>query len=382
MLRNRTIILFCLIAFLSSCAKQAGQQGKPTTSPDALFPVEQNKKYGFIDRSGKVVVAPQYDVADDFYEGLASVEIGDKWGYIDPSGKTAISLQFDGPPAKYGYTPQYLMRFSEGLASVKVADKWGYVDKLGKMVISPQFDGAGEFSEGLASVQTGDKQGYVDKTGKIAIPAKYQVANKFSEGLAFVSVKSGWSGFIDQTGKEVIKITPAELTIVFGGLAIDAKGHSFSDGLAMMESICSEPAAFDPTNPMQRPICKSGFIDKAGKWVIKAQYDAAGNFSEGLAPVKIANEWGYIDKTGKTMIEPQFSDATDFHEHLAGVKVGSKHGFIDQTGKLVIEPQFDSAQRFTNGLAFVTIGDKKGYIDTKGKMIYTGTIEKPSPKSN
>ncbi|HIO50419.1 TPA: WG repeat-containing protein [Candidatus Poribacteria bacterium] len=45
------------------------------------------------------------------------------------------------------------------------------------------------------------------------------------------------------------------------------------------------------------------YIDKTGKYVINPQFDSAGNFSEGLAPVRIGDDktgkWGCIDKTGK-----------------------------------------------------------------------------------
>ncbi|HDS29982.1 MAG TPA: WG repeat-containing protein, partial [Firmicutes bacterium] len=49
-----------------------------------------------------------------------------------------------------------------------------------------------------------------------------------------------------------------------------------------------------------------GFIDKTGQYVINPQFDFAFDFSEGLAPVKIAEKWGFIDKTGQFVINPQF----------------------------------------------------------------------------
>jgi hypothetical protein len=38
---------------------------------NALFPARQNGKWGYIDRSGSLIIQPQFDEAWDFSEGLA-----------------------------------------------------------------------------------------------------------------------------------------------------------------------------------------------------------------------------------------------------------------------------------------------------------------------
>jgi hypothetical protein len=86
--------------------------------------VRIGNKRGFIDKTGKVVIEPQFDGAESFSEGLAAVKVGGvngnggKYGYIDRMGKFAIALQFDEAAS-----------FSEGLAAVKVGNKWGYIGK-------------------------------------------------------------------------------------------------------------------------------------------------------------------------------------------------------------------------------------------------------------
>ena len=42
-----------------------------------LFPAKSDGKYGFIDKTGKYVINPQFDDAEAFSEGLARVWIGD-----------------------------------------------------------------------------------------------------------------------------------------------------------------------------------------------------------------------------------------------------------------------------------------------------------------
>ncbi|EOZ2107593.1 WG repeat-containing protein, partial [Campylobacter coli] len=64
-----------------------------------------------------------------FSEGLVAVKLNGKWGFIDKSGKIVIESKFDSGG-----------HFSEGLAGVKLNGKYGLIDKSGKIVIEPIFD--------------------------------------------------------------------------------------------------------------------------------------------------------------------------------------------------------------------------------------------------
>src|SRR5689334_9183231 len=61
-----------------------------TLGSTALYPVKVNGKYGYINKSAKVVIRPQFDQAEQFSEGYAAVEMGNSWGYIDRNGKLVI----------------------------------------------------------------------------------------------------------------------------------------------------------------------------------------------------------------------------------------------------------------------------------------------------
>ena len=43
-------------------------------SDDPLYPISQNGKWGFMDKSGKVVINPQYENAECFTEGYGRVK--------------------------------------------------------------------------------------------------------------------------------------------------------------------------------------------------------------------------------------------------------------------------------------------------------------------
>jgi len=124
--------------------------------PEEPWPMPYGDKFGFLDPSGtKMVLAPQFDDAQPFSEGLAAVRVGDadsgRWGYVDTTGHMVIPPQFT-----------WACPFSEGRAAVTVGDlfegKQGYINRAGEMVVEPQFDTAGLFIGGRAKVfkQEGD----------------------------------------------------------------------------------------------------------------------------------------------------------------------------------------------------------------------------------
>ena len=46
-----------------------------------------NAKWGYISKSGKLVIAPSFDSAAPFAERLAAVKTGGLWGYINKTGE-------------------------------------------------------------------------------------------------------------------------------------------------------------------------------------------------------------------------------------------------------------------------------------------------------
>jgi len=213
---------------------------------------------GYIDTTGKMILSGErgeYDKARSFSEGLAAVAFSsgimqDKWGYIDKTGNMLIEPQFE-----------YAEGFREGLAVVGMHDEWGqkkygYIDKTGKIVIKPQFDDARDFVHGFARVKIGKKWGHIDKTGRIISKQLFLLVGPFSEeGLARVAISKEpygdpeyiW-GYIDTTGKIVI-----EPQFEYAG--------DFTNGLA-------EVHVRKPTEAF----IMMGYINKKGKYVWKPQY--------------------------------------------------------------------------------------------------------------
>lgn len=268
--------------------------------------------WGFMDKRGEIIVRPRFTNVDRFQGGLACVAIGDKWGYINKTGRIIIPVQF-----------RVAFDFSEGLAAVALpGQKMGYIDKTGKWVIKPRFDNAAPFLGGVASVQTTVSHGHatggsIDKTGRMVdVKRTFPVAEfgasslDFSEGLSIFNTERNrkW-GYIDTKGHIVI---PQQFE----------SAYPFSEGLA---SVSIDGKRF-------------GFIDKSGRWVIKpsSRWNSPSNFSEGLVGVTANRRVGFIDREGRWAITPKFVSVGDFHEGLAVAYTARKWGYINKRGHWVI----------------------------------------------
>jgi len=154
-------------------------------------------RYGYIDKTGRIVIKPRYDTAGSFQGGVATVIQGGKEKTIDTKGRPAIPRKKKAAsppsgPVKNLPTP------------VKLGDRYGYKDKSGMIVIGPLFDEAGEFKDGLALVKVDGKVGFIDTQGKTVVEPEWEELHPFKDDLARVR-SGGKYGFVDRQGKVVIE---------------------------------------------------------------------------------------------------------------------------------------------------------------------------------
>jgi hypothetical protein len=296
---------------------------------------------GYIDETGELIIAPRFDEAYDFSEGLAYVEAEGQRAFINRYGKVLIRLGEKTLPSLEGFASG----FHEGLAVVYEQGRFeaggvhylevGFIDRSGKLVFTGWYESAASFSEGLAAVVVGRgreaRYGFVNKKGEMVIKPRFspllqqhdqiQSLSRFSEGLASVKVGNLY-GYIDKKGD--FRIPPQFLS-----------ANDFSEGLACV-----------------RLNDKTGYIDKSGRWVI-IPWDApymGGRFKEGLAPVSFSEGggigWGYIDRTGKAIIKTgdhayEFVDgvAAVYSTPTSNLAQESGRGYINKAGKYLWRPQ-------------------------------------------
>src|SRR3990172_11387560 len=63
-------VLF-LMTICSSCSKNSKETNVSKKPSRELFPIEVDGRFGYINKSGQIVIKPQFDRAQDFSDGLA-----------------------------------------------------------------------------------------------------------------------------------------------------------------------------------------------------------------------------------------------------------------------------------------------------------------------
>ena len=110
--RLHQLIAIVLLLRLLSLA-QGPTSPQVSRTAEYPIPLEQGGKWGYVDQAGKFVIAPQFDSADPFSEGMAEVELNGRLGWISTDGHFVIQTKYfkAGP-------------FKEGLAWVLTRKPW------------------------------------------------------------------------------------------------------------------------------------------------------------------------------------------------------------------------------------------------------------------
>lgn len=307
----------------------------------------QNKKYGFINSEGKVIINNLYDWTQGFEKGFI-VKINNKYGLIDFDGNTIVKSKYDEIGTwiinDYGFTDREA--YVDGLCIVSSENKFGFIDLNGKEVIPTKYDYVSNFSNGLAEVRLKTEVYYIDRSGSRF--SKFTDFDDIEDPYGFnghVIEKDGRMGYMDSERRLVVP--------------------------TIYENICRlEEGVFMVINKE-----KYGFINFQGEKITDIKYDGVIEYEpsdkdkNGLIGVCLNNKWGFINTLGEEICKLQFDSIESFSGGLAKVGIGGKFGFINQKGDLVIPAKFEFVKSFKNGMACFKENLFFGAIDIVGNII-------------
>lgn len=335
---------------------------------DGLVPLEfegpdNEELSGYVNLSGKLVIEPGFDEANPFVDGRALVKKDGKWGFIDRTGRVVVPFEFDSA----------LLRFSRD-RSVAVRDKHAWlIDTTGRQVADlgawpwPEMGKDDEFetllyhigfsdffADGLIPWQQGGRWGYVGIDGHWIIEPRYESAQPFQGGTASVQ-RDGRGLLIDTSGHELAQAV--------GGWIGPRDGVLTRAGTASRWGFAGEDGRF----PVQLPFatCRIQF---AGRSFADAR---PLHFSEGLALVsRIApHRWRLLDTRGHRRAEGRFEWLERIDPALYSFGEDQHWGLADASLHVLSPARFDAKPEFaeSGASAFATQGGRAGCVDRRGR---------------
>jgi hypothetical protein len=227
--------------------------------------LRERSRFGFIDKTGHMVIEPLFDEVRGFSEGLAAVSLGRHY------------------------------RYDRG-AELTDSGRWGYINQAGRMMIPPQYTKANPFLGGVAVVSGDrtDRFGVIDTMGRVVRPFDlHEIDPLFIDGVASARDEHG-TGFIGTNGR--FRFQRKDFSLL----------SSLEEGLAHISMTGG----------------RDGFVDRDGVLRIPARFVNVGYFHDGLASAMNDKDlWGFIDKAGTVVIPFQFEQAEEFYDGLARVAV-------------------------------------------------------------
>lgn len=377
---------------------------------DGLVEILSNKKVGYVDITGRVLLEPTYESIGEFVDGYAVVsktsyyydENGHDrersiYGVINSQFKEIIPCVFDSIEYELetgrfktdvGYKTidgryvavvdgkellvdkkyKYCKPFDDTCAiAVRVADghvNYGLIDKKSNNILPPIFSRLDHIENELYKFKINNLYGLVSSKGNIIMRNIYNGIGKFVNNLACVQVnvpsddryeQKKLYGYIDSSGNEIL---PAIYEF------IGKRNHKFSvvmkDNLWGLFDIENHQLQIFPNvsflGPCMENICKiniGGIYDKNSK-----------KTTGGL--------WGYVSVDGQIVVEPTYEQAYGFSEEMAAVKLNGKWGFINAEGTIVVPCKYDEVKAsFENGKGKLVKDNEIFVFDKNGSQIET-----------
>lgn len=336
-----------------------------------------------------------------------------KYGYIDDTGKVTIPIIYDE-----------VFPFSNGRAKVVLNGRVGIITKDGSFIVEvndqkilvPGYEWAGKTYDNKAILVTKNgKDGLLNLNCDVITPLEYSLFEMKPYGYMAISLhdERGLTGLIDTDGKIVVDCKYKEFGIVCQWDRINDEEYVYepSEGYCIiqqtngkygfynLETHEASPCVFEDAKPFSEGLAcvqrkgKYGYINHKGETVIDYIFEDAFPFEGNVARVvsympEKGNYYALINRKGEFITNYYWRKIRNFHEGFAAAIDGEVHDnnewtFINKDGKPISDNRYYDVGHFENGKAgvdfFPESGIRVGEKQYQGKMSEDGSVEKKNP---
>lgn len=357
-MKNRCTLYVCFLLISLSAFAQS--------PPDVLFKIRHEDKFGLIDSTGRVVIAPRFDAIFPIYASETVRKTFDKLMYGSSSYRRHDSYYNVGEFNR-GTDVLFAQRidedkfiFPEGLAIFRKGDLHGYINQQGEIVIDAQYVDVLPFSEGLAAVcmppdhPQAYKYGFINPQNELVIAPQFSKVESFKDGQA-----KAW----DQKQEVHIVTSNKEAQpFVMKRLPIPKKDH-YNQYLNEHLRLSGYEHNLHFYHTKERK-----------SYPLPLAYEKGYGSNKGTALVLKDRKWSLIDTTGRVHLERAFCEVLPFvtKTQIAPVKRDSLWALVNAKGEAITDFRFKKiiSTPVMGGAFFKAYDrDKEVLIDTTGKVV-------------
>ena len=362
--------------------------------------INENNKYGVIDRDGNVVVEAKYDVVQipnpskDIFICLHDYNSEDRDYSSDVLNSKGEKLyqEYGNVQAIPTETTYDGIPFEKTVLKYKKDGKYGLVSLEGKQILKPEYESvtAIPYKEGMLIVKQEEKCGVVNINGKILIPVEYEsitADNYYSDQSMYkttgfiVSKKNdeGYRyGYINYKGKEIVKTEYTQIDRVTE-MQDDKNVYlvAYKNGQAgllknkkVVLNYEYEDINYNSYNDVfvVKRNSKEGIADKQGKIIVPTEYT---NISFGGIYVNADKDGQFIllDINGNVIENQDIVTKlpTKDGKHYIVADKNEMYDITDLNGQSMIENSYAYMEEIEPNYFVVGNNNKNGIIDLSGK---------------
>jgi len=349
----KLLALICILALflglLSGCAAKT-----PATTASASATAVATSLATPEKESSQTTVA---DMADGLYPAYVREKGTKLWGYIDATGKFVLA-------PLYSMADDYQ---ENGLAKVQFDGKIGLIDRQGQWVVDPTYDDITDFSEGIATAYDWDNakaSRLIDTQGQV-IAQVYGSVGTFANGRALVYAADGSQYYINAKGEKVADYqAPAP-----GSGTVLQYDQTFADGLAIIGKSVEYKDLYGLFAADGQAILPQEFagIERLGDTLFAAARETPDIFWYRDLPKAL------FDQNGKQLSDFVYYDLTAAGDGLVSVSDLQDTYLLDEAGQLVAalgKLPGNGTIELDQGLYKATIDQQLSYYTRDGQLVW------------
>lgn len=346
------IIMGMLISIPDRVLTLSGQNEVKT-----LLPVNKEKKWGFINMKGEIIVPLTYDKAELSQHGIAVAQTKNEFHLLDSNG---ITLQI--------IIAEEVRILDEHCFAYRTSQGWALTQITHDVPFLNNADDIRVMDKNMYRVKKNKKLGVYNLQYGWLLQPEYDMVKITDVGNLVVGYKNNFLSFFNSKGKILLQDSISGYRIENNFIIYRKNGkqgiYNYNEEANILPPVYDQISLLDQSFfrlvKNEKVTCYS--IHK--KKFIGGEYQEFSRFNELYVMINTTGGIGLLNRDGKIVAEPVYEFIAQDDKVLIVIQNG-KYGLI-RDEKLVCSPQYDYITTFFSHLALVRNADKWGIINDKG----------------